>query len=60
MVVLVASWNGLRIPITIATIDPECKGHQHIVFRQMLRDFEPPSWVREIVVVMAGGGRWLT
>jgi hypothetical protein len=55
MVVLVASWNGFRIPIRVATIDPECKGHQNILFRQMLRDFEPPSWVREIVVLGDAG-----
>jgi hypothetical protein len=55
MVVLVASWNGYRIPIKGATIDPERKWHQHIVFRQMLRDFEPPSWVREIVVLGDAG-----
>ncbi len=30
MVVLVASWNGFRIPIQIATIDPERKGHQNL------------------------------
>jgi hypothetical protein len=55
MVVLVASWSGFRIPIAIATIDPERKGHQNILFRQMLRDFEPPSWVREIVVLGDAG-----
>jgi hypothetical protein len=55
MVVLVASWNGYRIPIKVATIDPERKGHQNILFRQMLRDFEPPSWVREIVVLGDAG-----
>ena len=55
MVVLVASWNGFRIPIRIATLDPERKGHQNIVFRQMLRDFEVPSWVREIVVLGDAG-----
>ncbi len=55
MVVLVASWNSYRIPIQIATIDPERKGHQNIVFRQMLKDFEAPSWVREIVVLGDAG-----
>jgi len=49
MGVLVASWSGLRIPIAMAAIDPERKGHQNILFRQMLQDFEPPSWVRELV-----------
>jgi hypothetical protein len=51
----VASWNGFRIPIKIATIDPTCEGHQNILFRQMLRDFEAPSWVREIVVLGDAG-----
>ncbi|PON11992.1 hypothetical protein C2W62_41945 [Candidatus Entotheonella serta] len=55
MVVLVASWNGYRIPIQIATIDPKRKGHQNILFRQMLKDFEAPSWVREIVVLDDAG-----
>ena len=55
MVVLVASWNGFRIPIRMATLDPERKGHQKILFRQMLRDFEAPSWVREIVVLGDAG-----
>jgi hypothetical protein len=55
MVVLVASWNGFRIPIQMATIDPERQGHQHLLFRQMLRDFEAPSWVREIVVLGDAG-----
>jgi hypothetical protein len=49
MGVRVASWNGCRIPIQIATLDPDRKGPQHILFRQMLRDFEAPSWGREIV-----------
>lgn len=55
MVVLVASWNGFRIPIQMATIDPERRGHQNILFRRMLRDFEAPSWVREIVVLGDAG-----
>ncbi len=38
-----------------ATIDPERKGHQNILFRQMLQDFEPPSWVRDIVVLGDAG-----
>lgn len=55
MVVLVASGDSFRIPIAIATIDPACKGHQNILFRQMLKEFVPPSWVREIVVVADAG-----
>lgn len=55
MVVLVASWACFRIPIAIATIDPERKGHQNLLFRQMLRAFEPPAWLREVVVVADAG-----
>jgi len=55
MVVLVASWNGYRLPIQIATIDPKRKGHQNILFRQMLKDFEAPSWVKEVVVLGDAG-----
>lgn len=55
MVVLVASWDCFRIPIAIATIAPERKGHQNILFRQMLRAFEPPAWLREVVVVADAG-----
>jgi hypothetical protein len=55
MVVLLASWSGFRIPIAMATIDPERKGHHNIVFRQMLKDFVPPSWVRAIVVLGDAG-----
>jgi hypothetical protein len=55
MVVLVASWERFRIPVAIAPIDPKRKGHQNILFRQMLKDFEPPAWVREVVVVADAG-----
>lgn len=55
MVVLVASWACFRIPIAIATIAPERKGHQNLLFRQMLRAFEPPAWLREVVVVADAG-----
>jgi Transposase DDE domain len=55
MVVLVACWDHVRIPVAMATIDPKRRGHQNILFRQMLRDFVPPSWVREVVVLADAG-----
>jgi hypothetical protein len=55
MVVLVACWDHLRIPVAMATIDPKRRGHQNLLFRQMLRDFVPPSWVREVVVLADAG-----
>jgi Transposase DDE domain len=55
MGVLMASWNRFRLPVAIAAIAPERKGHQHILCRQLLKDFEPPAWVREVVVVADAG-----
>jgi hypothetical protein len=55
MVVLVACWDHVRIPVAMATIDPKRRGHQNILFRQMLRDFVPPSWVRDVVVLADAG-----
>jgi len=55
MVVLLASWDRFRIPVALAPIDPQRKGHQNILFRQMLKDFVPPAWVQEVVVVADAG-----
>jgi hypothetical protein len=55
MVLLIASWGSCRVPIALAPIDPQCRGHQNILFRQMLKDFVPPAWVRQIVVVAEPG-----
>ena len=45
MVVLVASWDGFRIPIAIATIDPERKGHQNIPHSTELCGGASPTFV---------------
>ncbi len=42
MVVLVASWNGFRIPIALAPVDPKRKGHQNILFRQDAQGLRAP------------------
>jgi Transposase DDE domain len=55
MVLLMASWGACRVPIALAPIDPQCRGHQNILFRQMLKDFVPPAWVRQIIVVADAG-----
>jgi hypothetical protein len=55
MVLLLASWGHFRVPVALASIDPAIKGHQNILFRQMLKDFVPPAWVRQIVVVADAG-----
>jgi hypothetical protein len=55
MVLLIASWDRFRVPVALAPIDPQCHGHQNILFRQMLKDFVPPAWTRQIVVVADAG-----
>jgi DDE family transposase len=55
MVLLIASWGGVRVPVALAPIDPTIKGHQNILFRQMLKNFVPPAWVRQVVVVADAG-----
>ena len=37
LVLLVAQWGRFRIPVACELIDPKIKGHQNILFRQMLR-----------------------
>jgi hypothetical protein len=36
-------------------MDPTCRGHQNILFRQRLKDFVPLAWVQQVVVVAAAG-----
>jgi hypothetical protein len=55
MVLLIVSWGRYRVPVALATIDPHIKGHQNILFRQMLKDFVPPAWTRQVVVVADAG-----
>jgi hypothetical protein len=55
MVLLIASWGCGRVPVAFALMDPTIKGHQNILFRQMLKDFIPPCWVRQTVVVADAG-----
>ena len=55
MVLLMVSWGRVRVPVALATIAPQIKGHQNILFRQMLKDFVPPAWTRQVVVVADAG-----
>ena len=38
LVILIASWDHYRVPVAVAVIDPQRKGHQNILFRRMLRE----------------------
>ena len=55
LVLLMASWDHVRVPIALGRIDPTIRGPQNILFRQMLRDVVPPAWVRQIIVVADAG-----
>ena len=55
MVLLIASWDHYRIPIRMAVMDPQVKGHPNILFRHMLETVELPSWVRHVIVLGDAG-----
>jgi hypothetical protein len=50
LVLVVAQWGCHRVPVRAAVVDPTLKGHQNLLFRQMLRDFVAPAWVKEVIV----------
>jgi hypothetical protein len=55
MVLLIASWHHYRIPLRMAVMDPQVKGHQHILFRHLLEMVPLPSWVRQVIVTGDAG-----
>ena len=55
VVLLIASWERFRVPVAVAVIDPQQKGHQNKLFRQMLQNFVVPSWVRQVIVEADAG-----
>ena len=55
VVLLIASGGRWRLPVAMGLIDPTIRGHQNILFRQMLQDFVPPSWARHVVVIADAG-----
>ena len=55
ILLLVAQWGRLRVPISCEVLDPKRKRQQNILFRQMLRRFRPPAWCRRVVVLADAG-----
>lgn len=55
LVLLIAQWGRLRVPVGATVLDPKKKGDQNIQFRQMLRPFQPPAWCRQVVVLADAG-----
>jgi Transposase DDE domain len=50
LVLLIAQWGRYRVPVRAGVVDPQITGHQNLLFRQMLQDFVPPVWVKEVIV----------
>jgi Transposase DDE domain len=50
LVLLIAQWGRFRVPVMAGVVDPKIKGHQNILFRQMLEELVVPSWAAAVVV----------
>ncbi len=50
VLLMIAHWGGFRIPVAVRVINPEIKGHQNILVREMLRKFRPPIWCQQVIV----------
>src|SRR5436309_1730156 len=46
----------LRVPIAWGLSDPQRRGQQHLLLRQMRTACVPPAWGRHVVVVADAGG----
>jgi hypothetical protein len=51
---LIVAWDVYRIPVAFRVILP--KGHrdyrtENTLFREMLGQFQPPSWAQEVIVL---------
>jgi hypothetical protein len=55
LVLLLASWGRYRVPVRLGLVDPKRPGHPNLLFRQMLRDFVPPPWAQQVVVLADAG-----
>jgi hypothetical protein len=40
----------VRVPLAARVVNPAIKGHQNILFREMLDEFVPPAWATQVVV----------
>jgi hypothetical protein len=55
ILVMIAHWGRVRIPVSVAVIDPQIPGHQNQLFREMLANFQPPKWCKRIIVEADAG-----
>jgi hypothetical protein len=50
LVLVIAHWGRVRVPMRAAVIAPQLTGPQNRLFRQMVKDFVPPAWVKAVIV----------
>ena len=55
VLLMIAHWSSFRIPVAVRVIDPDIKGHQNILVREMLREFKPPAWCGQVIVEADAG-----
>jgi hypothetical protein len=55
VLLIVAHWGRLRIPVGAVVLDPKRRGQQNIQLREFLRQFQPPAWCRRVIVLADAG-----
>jgi Transposase DDE domain len=55
VLLLVAHWGRLRIPVGAVVLDRKRRGQQNIQRRQFLRPFQPPAGCRRVIVLADAG-----
>ncbi len=52
-VLLIAAWDGYRVPVSIRLILPKCHADyrsENTLFREMVSEFVPPRWAKLVIV----------
>src|SRR3954454_23776856 len=55
LLLVLAHWGRLRIPVGAVVLDPQRKGQQNIQLRHLLSGFQPPAWCRNVIVIADAG-----
>jgi hypothetical protein len=55
LLLVLAHWGRLRIPVGAVVLNPQRKGQQNIQLRHVLSRFQPPAWCRNVIVIADAG-----
>jgi hypothetical protein len=55
LLLVLAHWGRLRIPVGAVVLDPQRQGQQNIQLRRVLSRFQPPAWCRNVIVIADAG-----